>query len=104
MMSTPEAKLESEPCKAKPTARPAAPMTATNEAVCTPMRLSAAISTKAKMAYFTRLPMKSVMVESRFRAFISRTMPLVSRLAASQPMTSVSRAAAILTPYSMSRV
>jgi len=30
---TPEAKFESEPCRAKPTARPAAPIIATNEVV-----------------------------------------------------------------------
>ncbi|CSC07180.1 Uncharacterised protein [Vibrio cholerae] len=44
-ISTPAAKLDSEPCRAKPTARPAAPITATTDAVCTPIRLNAAINT-----------------------------------------------------------
>ncbi len=52
MIITPEAKLESEPCNAKPTARPAAPSTAINEVVCTPSCPSAASATKTISAVY----------------------------------------------------
>ncbi len=48
--STPEAKFAREPCRARPTARPAAPRTAMNEAVCTPTRSRAATTTNTSMA------------------------------------------------------
>ena len=45
MINTPAAKFESDPCNAKPTAKPAAPSTATNEVVWNPIRWMAAITT-----------------------------------------------------------
>ena len=49
MINTPAAKLESEPCRANPIARPAAAITAANEVVFTPRRSSEAMTTKAKI-------------------------------------------------------
>jgi hypothetical protein len=46
---TPAARLESEPCNARPMAKPAAPSTAITDAVCTPTRPSAAINVNAMM-------------------------------------------------------
>ena len=43
---TPEAKLDNEPCNAKPMAKPAAPMTATREVVLKPKCEIAAIIVK----------------------------------------------------------
>ncbi|MNJ76265.1 hypothetical protein D3C77_735120 [compost metagenome] len=45
----------SVPCKAKPTAKPAAPSTAIRLAVCTPKRASTAITVKIRTAQTTVL-------------------------------------------------
>ena len=61
---TPAAKFASEPCKAKPIAKPAAPTTATREAVCTPNRPSAAITTTVSTKPYTMLLMNEISIGS----------------------------------------
>ncbi|MNE72677.1 hypothetical protein D3C80_1686380 [compost metagenome] len=78
----PAAKLESEPCSARPMARPAAPIMATKEAVCTPTRPRAAITTNTRMVYLRMLPTKWVTVVSSLRVCITLTTALLMRLAA----------------------
>ncbi|MNV78795.1 hypothetical protein D3C71_1723110 [compost metagenome] len=78
----PAAKFERDPCSARPMARPAAPMMATKEAVCTPTRPRAAITTNTRMVYLRMLPTKWVTVASSLRVCITLTTPPLRILAA----------------------
>jgi len=69
--STPDAKLDRDPCSARPTARPAAPTTATKEVVLTPSLSTAASTTRVIIIMKVMLPKNLVTVLSTFR--LSRT-------------------------------
>ena len=58
MISTPDAKLDSEPCNAKPTAKPAAPKIAMNDVVSIPICESAISTVNANTNVYTILATK----------------------------------------------
>ena len=64
---TPAAKFDSEPCSARPIARPAAPSTATTAVVLTPTVSSAAITTTTNSAAYATSP-RNLRSESRLAA------------------------------------
>ena len=95
--NTPAARLDREPCNAKPTAKPAAPSTAITDAVCTPTRPNAAISVKAIIAYRANAEIKSATVASMLREIIRRFTALEIIRAIIKPMMMIARAATMFT-------
>ena len=95
---TPDAKLDSEPCSAKPIARPAAPTIAMNEPVWMPISPSAETITNASSAKYTRFEAKLASVTSMCARSITRLRMPRMILATIQPTISVSRAKPTLGP------
>ena len=98
MSITPEAKFESEPWRARPIARPAAPRTATKEAVAIPILPSAAITTKAMMPYLMILPTNFEMVGSILRFVMNLVSPRPNIPANQIPTTKITIAYTQLSP------
>ena len=93
---TPAAKFENVPWKARATARPAAPSTATKDVVLTPSVLMAATPTIVTRPMWTRLATKGTRIGStrlRPRAF---NVSLLAQLARTQPRTRTTSAPATL--------
>ena len=94
--STPEAKFASDPCSARPTARPAAPIRAMNEVVWIPSWASAARTTNARIAKYTRLSMNETSVASISLRPIILRVTFRTAFAAQRPITRIRRAAMAL--------
>ena len=71
---TPEARFESDPCKANPIAKPAAPSTATKDAVCMPTWLIAEIITNIIIPILSKLTTNLLNVAST--CFFSSILPI----------------------------
>ncbi|MNT32808.1 hypothetical protein D3C72_1687070 [compost metagenome] len=99
----PAAMFCSVPCKARPTARPAAPSTAIRLAVCTPKRARTAITVKIRTAQITVVENIGTMVGSTLgeRVAARRTHP-PSNDDAHQPTPRISNATSRLMPISIS--
>ncbi|CFN82605.1 Uncharacterised protein [Bordetella pertussis] len=99
----PAAMFCSVPCRARPTARPAAPSTAIRLAVCTPKRANTAISVKMRTVQITVLWNIGTMVGSMRgeRCAARRTQPPRSD-EAHQPRMRISNATPRLIPRSTS--
>ena len=97
---TPDAKFASEPCKARPTARPAAPMTAISEVVCTPIWLIAAMMTKIINAQYARLHTNVSRILSTSWVCITLCNPFVMRRAIMRPTKNMTNAINAFMPNS----
>ncbi len=91
-ISTPPAKLASEPCKARPTARPAAPSTAINEVVSIPIIPATVIRTIALKPAPVRLIRKFLSVSSIPPLLSAAPMPRVTIPTIHQPTIKVTKA------------
>ncbi len=95
---TPAAKFDSEPCSARPTARPAAPRTAITAVVLTPTVSSAAtITTTIKPAYATLMTNLRSEMSTLLRA-ITRSSAFMIVRAIQRPTTKITRATISFTP------
>ena len=91
-ISTPPAKLASVPCSARPTARPAAPSTATKLVVATPSIWITLTNRSAFSPQPIRLPMKRCSVGSVSRFCMPRSTARTSTRMIRRPMKSTSSA------------
>src|SRR5690606_14545550 len=100
-ISTPPAKFARLPCKARPIARPAAPIAATNEVVSTPIIDATLTISRIFRMMLARLLMKPCNARSALRKASNAPTLVVNRLISHQPMVSVTRASSTRLPYSM---
>ena len=88
IISIPPAKFESDPCKANPIAKPAAPNIATNDDVSIPNLAITVIKSKIRNAQKTRLPKKFARVISIFLLIITLLKAFVVMLISQSPIRS----------------
>ncbi|MNL30112.1 hypothetical protein D3C87_1518280 [compost metagenome] len=100
-ISTPPAKFARLPCNARPMARPAAPMAATNEVVSTPIIDATLTISRIFRMMFARLLIKPCKARSALRNAIRPPSFCVTLLISHQPMARVITASSTRLPYSM---
>ena len=99
-ISTPAAKFDSEPCNARPTARPAAPIRATSEAVLTPRAPMAAMMTNSISSMRARFATKRRRVVSTSLFCMAVSMPFTTRFTTHLPTKKMTIAVIRLIPKS----
>lgn len=99
-ISTPPAKLARLPCRARPMARPAAPMAATKLVVWMPIMEATLTTSRIFRTMLTRLPTKPCRVRSTLRLASRPPTRPVRVLISHQPIARVSSARATLPLYS----
>ncbi len=97
----PPAKLARLPCRARPTARPAAPSTAINDVVSIPTMPATLISSSTLSAMEASEPMNPCSVGSTLRLLMTPFIAFIRRPISHQPTSSVNSASASLLPYSI---
>jgi hypothetical protein len=98
IIRNPAAKFASEPCRASPMARPAAPITATKDVVCTPSCPRAARTANARIKMCTRLMTNDIIVGSIFFFVIILLTIFLESFEAHFQIIKISRAAMIFRP------